>query len=194
MKASERKRGILEYGIGVFPTQSDYPDLQEGFCKGTYEDEEEKICMPMLTAAVSREKILPLFQELLEPLGKEVSVYLERKDCDGNVLERYIQEEAEHVIVESWLWDFEELFQDDGKLFLAVVDVRQALEVHLDQHKLIHAFGKKRRMFQKIMKRSEIPFRQGVQSIDQIHHDHWSNDDLLRQFDRLRHTLALESY
>ena len=60
-------------------------DLQvvprEGYRLDTYRDERAGIEVPVLVAAVSRERLFDVFLELLDPLGDLVDVVLENQSC-----------------------------------------------------------------------------------------------------------------
>ena len=126
---------IARYGNFVL-TEAVRPsyDLQvvprTGYRHDTYSDGESGIAIPVLMASASREQIIDLFVDLLDPLGTDVDVVLETSHhTQGEGHDDYYRESIELPILKSVLYDFEEMLIDDGCTGVAVLNPRMPMEV-----------------------------------------------------------------
>src|SRR3990172_1491415 len=103
------------YGLEVVPTA--------GFRHDTYRDEQSRANVPVLMAAVSKEKMMETFIALIEPLGEVVDVVLESSHGQqGRGHTDLYREHIDMPILQSTLWDFEDLLLNDGCTGIAVLN------------------------------------------------------------------------
>ena len=84
-----------------------------GYRHDTYRDEENRAEVPVLMAAVTRPYMMDAFMSLIEQLGDVVDVVLETSH--GNESHGHTDLYREHIdmpILQSTLWDFEDLFDE----------------------------------------------------------------------------------
>ncbi|GIX04143.1 MAG: hypothetical protein KatS3mg114_0012 [Planctomycetaceae bacterium] len=87
---------------------------REGYRHDHYVDQASGVKVPVLMAAVSRERLLDVFCDLLDPLGAVVDVVLESShERTRGHLDLY-REEVDLPILKSLLYEFEDLLLDDG--------------------------------------------------------------------------------
>src|SRR5438270_11717257 len=109
-------------------------DLQvvprQGYRLDTYRDVRAGIEVPVLVAAVSRERLFDAFLELLDPLGDVVDVVLETShDTTGNQHRDLFREAVDLPVLKSHCCEFEELLTHDGCAGLAVLSTEGPMEV-----------------------------------------------------------------
>src|SRR5207249_4502308 len=110
---------------------------QEGFRMEIYRDPSAGLQVPVLAAAVSRERLFDTFLDLLAPLGDVVDVVLETShDSDGKGHRDLYREHIELPILMSHLCDYEDLLLNDGCTGIAVISHNEPMEVQFDEHKL----------------------------------------------------------
>ena len=142
-------------GLGIVPC--------EGYRLGVYKDQYTGRSIPMLSAAVSAEKIFDAFRELIEPLGEVVHVILESSH-DGSLdnVQCCRRTDIDVPILSSYCCEYENLLLNDGCSAISVLAKRKRLEVQFDEHKLFHVYGRKLLKFQKTLHRF------GVRQIDEL--------------------------
>ncbi len=131
--------------------------------------------LPMLAAAVSAGQVFGLFLELLGPLGEVVDVVVERQGPAGPP-RRWRRSAIDRVVLCSHLAEFEELLTDDGYLSVAVVAQRRRLEVQLDDHKLLHVYGRRLGPFRRLLRRAGIRHCRRLPLICETAHWHHTCD------------------
>jgi hypothetical protein len=110
---------------------------REGYRVEVFRDRQAKVRMPMLSAAVSAERLFDTFLALLKPLGKIVHVVLESSHGAG--ADEHTDLRRDHIdrpVLASHLCDFEELLVNDGCTGVAVLATGRPVEVQFDEHKL----------------------------------------------------------
>src|SRR3990172_1720067 len=113
-----------------------------GFRHDVYRDEENRANVPVLMAAVTRERLMESFMALIENLGDVVDVVLETSH--GHQSHGHTDLYREYIdmpILQSMLWDFEDLLTNDGCTGIAVLNPSVPQEVQLDEHKLLLVYG-----------------------------------------------------
>ena len=159
---------------------------EEGYRLDTYTDPKTGSRLPAVVAAVSSERLFDTFLSLLEPLGESCDVVLESSHAaDSAAQEERLRDGIERVLLESTLWDFEDLLLDDGCTGIAVMHPELPLEVQLDEHKLIVIYAPSRRPFEAILERFGIPRNDSIRFISQSEHLHTSNARFARRFEEL---------
>jgi hypothetical protein len=152
-------------------------DLQviprEGFRIDTYRDSRVKVEVPVLVAAVSRERLFDLFLEMLEPLGEVVDVVLETShESEGNGHEDLQREQIDLPVLKSYCCDYEDLLLHDGCTGIAVISNTQAMEVQFDEHKLLVVYAHDLKPFERILREAGVPRDDRMKLITEGEHLH----------------------
>jgi len=172
-------------------------DLQvvptNGYRHDVYRDQESGVDIPVLMASASREVLLDLFFELLDPLGTEVDLVLEtshNRNHRGH--EDLYREHIDLPILKSTLYDFEDVLLDDGCTGMAVLNPHVPLEVQFDEHKLLIMYGHELSEFEYILQGLNIPRKEEIRFITEAEHVHSSSDEFQRRFEEMRYRLGLD--
>src|SRR5262245_15438460 len=113
---------------------------REGYRRERYTD--NGMDLPLLAAAVSREKLFDLFMELLDPLGEVVDVILETShDGDASHHRDLYRDGIDLPVLQSHLCEFEDLLLHDGCTGIAVLSTTGPMEVQFDEHKLLVVYA-----------------------------------------------------
>jgi len=173
------------YDVKVKPVQ--------GYRRDTYHDEGNDSSVPVLMAAASREVLFDVFMELIEPLGYEVDVVLEtsHRSNEGHV--DLYREAIDMPVLQSLLWDYEDLLLNDGCTGVAVLNPATPQEVQFDEHKMLIVYGDPLDEFEAILKRRNVPHREEMQFITEAEHVHSSCDRFCREFDEIKVRLGIEN-
>ncbi len=189
---------IARYGSFVL-TDAVRPsyDLQvvprTGFRHDTYTDRETGIAIPVLMASASREQILDLFVDLLDPLGMEVDVVLESSHhTRGEGHEDYYRENIELPILKSVLYDYEEMLVDDGCTGVAVLNPRIPMEVQFDEHKIFTLYGQDLDEFESVFDEHGVVCSEDIKFITEAEHVHSSTDSFAEQFEQICYRLGID--
>ena len=157
----------------------------EGYRLSRFRDAETQICLPVLGAAVSAEKLFDVFFDLLEPLGPRVHAVLETSH--GRAGDRHTdlrRGDIDLPVLMSHFCDFEDLLLNDGCTGVAVVAVGRRIEVQLDEHKLLFVYARDLKPFRRVMR------RYGVRRVDDLrliaeaahlHHSQTHHEDEFHQ-------------
>ena len=166
-----------------------------GFRHDTYSDVETGIAIPVLMASASREVVLDLFLDLLDPLGTEVDVVLETSHhSEGRGHVDLYRENIDLPVLKSVLWDYEDLLTNDGCSGIAVLNPSQQQEVQFDEHKILLVYGNPLDRFEEILESYGVPHRDDIQFITEAEHVHSSRDEYRDSFDLFRTRIGAESY
>ena len=125
---------------------------QAGYRFDAYTDPRTGTKLPAIIAAVSSEQLFDTFLRLIEPLGDSVDVVLETThdaEAQGQRPPRteLTREGVERLVLESMLWDFEDLLLHDGCSGVAIMHPELPIEVQLDEHKLLVVYADDRGPF-----------------------------------------------
>ncbi len=156
-----------------------------GYRHDAYVDPTTGARMPALVAAVSAEQLFETFLELLEPLGDTVDVILESSHEESVGTREFSREGVERLVLESILWDFEELLLDDGCTGIAVLHPEQSLEVQFDEHKLLVVYAQARQPFERILRARDLARDDRLTFLSQGEHMHTSHARHARQLEQL---------
>lgn len=166
---------------------------QEGYRFDAYSDPRTGTRLPAIVASVSSERLFDAFLSLLEPLGDVCDVVLETShSSDASGHGDHVREGMERLVLESTLWDFEELLLDDGCTGIAVMHPELPMEVQLDEHKLIVVYAPSRAPFEAILDSFGIPRNDSIRFISQGEHLHTSHSRFARRFEELQTLLGAE--
>ncbi|MGI9455825.1 MAG: hypothetical protein ACR2NU_04645, partial [Aeoliella sp.] len=158
-----------------------------------YCDEENSTDVPVLMAAVTRDQMLDLYMELIEQLGPTVDVVLETSHGHraGHHTDLY-REQIDMPILQSILWDFEDLLVNDGCTGIAVLNPGLPQEVQLDEHKLLIAYGSNLTAYEEILHDGQVPCREEMKFITEAEHVHSSNERYVEEFEELKMRLGMD--
>jgi len=194
----ETHLGINRYGSFVL-TDAVRPsyDLQvvpsAGYRHDTYRDRERGVEIPVLMAAASRESILDVFFDLLDPLGMEVDLVLETShEQNGGGHFDLFREQIDLPVLKSILYDYEDLLLNDGCMGVAALNPEIPLEVQFDEHKLLIIYGHDLSEFETILDAHGLPCNEGLRFITEAEHVHSSTDEFRRQFEELRYRVGID--
>ncbi len=164
-----------------------------GFRHEVYRDTEAKTEVPVLMAAASRDQLIDTFMDLLKPLGPVVDVVLETSHGHrtGGHTDLY-REHIDMPILESILWDFENLLTHDGCTGIAVLNPRMPQEVQLDEHKLLIMYGSDLSEYERILKRGGLPCREKMRFITEAEHVHSTTERFVEEFEELKMRLGMD--
>jgi len=156
-----------------------------GFRHDAYVDPRSGARMPALVAATSAESLFETFLELLEPLGDDLDVVLESSHEEGIGIREFSREGIERLVLESLLWEFEDLLLNDGCTGIAIMHPEQSLEVQLDEHKLLVVYAAARQPFERILRARGLDRDDRLRFLSQGEHMHTSHARHARQFEQL---------
>ncbi len=83
-------------------------------------------------------------------------------------------------ILQSTLWDFEDLLINDGCTGIAVLNPSLPQEVQLDEHKLLIVYGKELRPYEQVLREQCIPCRDDMRFITEAEHVHSTSERVHR--------------
>ncbi len=165
-----------------------------GFRHDVYRDESSRQNVPVLMATVSKERLFDTFMDLLDPLGPSVDVVLETShEYNQTGHQDLYREHIDMPILQSILWDYEEMLVNDGCTGIAVLNPRIPQEVQFDEHKLMIVYGKELREYENLLIDAGVSCRDEMQFITEAEHVHSTNDEYIQQFDELKMRLGIDS-
>lgn len=194
----ETHLGIKRYGSFVL-TDAVRPsyDLEvvpsAGYRHDKYRDRETGIEIPVLMAAASKEMVLDLFIDLLDPLGDSVDIVLESSHDQS--AGQHLDMGREHIdlpVLKSTLYDFEDILLDDGCTGLAVLNPRIPMEVQFDEHKLLIMYGQELSVFEDTLADYGICCSDDMRFITEAEHVHSSSDEFADRFEQLKFRLGID--
>jgi hypothetical protein len=155
---------------------------QAGYRHDAYVDPATGSRLPALVAAVSREDLFETFLELLDPLGDTCDVVLESTHEEAVGRREFTREGVERLVLESLLWEFDDLLLDDGCTGIAVMHPQESVEVQLDEHKLLVVYSQARAPFESVLKGRGLRRDDRLRFISQGEHMHTSSGRHARRF------------
>lgn len=168
---------------------------QAGYRFDAYTDPRTGSKLPAIIAAVSSEQLFDTLLRLIEPLGDSVDVVLETThdgEAHGQRPARteLTREGMERLVLESMLWDFEDLLLHDGCSGIAIMHPELPIEVQLDEHKLLVVYADDRGPFERILRGQGLDRNDRLRFISQGEHLHTSHSRYARRFTQLANTLG----
>ena len=152
---------------------------QAGYRFDTYVDPSGGSKLPALVGAVSSEDLFEAFLGLLEPLGDTVDIVLESSHGDGPTAIEHTREGVERTVLESVLWDFEDLLHPE-----------RPIEVQLDEHKLLIVYAHARSPFERVFSNLGLGRDDRMRFISQGEHLHTSHERFANRFEELVNRLG----
>jgi hypothetical protein len=175
------------YTLEVIPTA--------GFRHDVFRDDDNRTNVPVLMAAVTKMRLMESFMSLIEPLGDVVDVVLETSHGSGsNGHTDLYREHIDMPILQSTLWDFEELLVNDGCTGIAVLNPSIPQEVQLDEHKLLIVYGKNLKAYEQVLADGRVPCRENMRFITEAEHVHSTCERYVEQFEELKMRLGMDGY
>ncbi len=170
-------------------------DLQiipmQGFRIETYRDQQNKLEVPVMAAAVSREQLFDVFLALLEPLGEVVDVVLESSHhLADNKHDDLHREQIELPILMSHFCDYEELLMHDGCTGVAVISTHEPMEVQFDEHKLLVVYAHDLEPFERIIRQFGLLRDDKLKLITEGEHLHSTDERYSDAFEQLNYRLG----
>ena len=165
----------------------------QGYRHDTYVDDESESQVPVVMASVSRERLFPLFMQLIQKLGTSVDVVLESSHNRhaGQHMDFY-REHIDMPVLTSILWDYEDLLLNDGCTGIAVLNPNTPQEIQFEEHKLLIVYGSPLEQFEFLMESNGVVENQKIKFITEAEHVHSSSDEYLERFQQLRTDLGLD--
>lgn len=146
---------------------------RQGYRLGSFRDAEVGLQVPVLGAAITRDRLFEIFLALVEPLGPVVDIVLETShESVGGEHRDYIRTSIDLPVLESNLWEFEDLLLNDGCTGIAVISTSSPQEVQFDEHKLLVVYARDLRPFTRVMTREGIERDDGLKLISEAEHLH----------------------
>jgi hypothetical protein len=165
---------------------------REGFRMEVYRDPRAGLEVPVLAAAISKERLFDLFLDLLGPLGDVVDVVLETShESEGNGHRDLYREQIELPILMSHLCDYEELLLNDGCTGIAVISNSAPMEVQFDEHKLLVVYARDLEPFECILRQEGIPRDDSLKLITEGEHLHSTDPQYGESFEQLCYRLGI---
>jgi hypothetical protein len=185
--------GDFELSDAVRPSYNLEVVPSAGFRHDTYRDEENKAEVPVVMAAVTRARMMDTFMSLIEQLGDVVDVVLETSHGhDSNGHTDLYREYIDMPILQSTLWDFEDLLINDGCTGIAVLNPSIPQEVQLDEHKLLIVYGKDLKAYERALLENRVPCREDMRFITEAEHVHSTCERYVGEFEQLKMRLGMD--
>jgi hypothetical protein len=144
-------------------------------------------------AAATREILFDLFVDTLGELGDEVDVVLETSHLQERGRHRDLyREHIDMPVLNSILWDYEDLLLNDGCTGIAVINPHAPLEVQFDEHKLLIIYGQPQERFERILESHGVPCQEEIRFITEAEHVHSSKDEHLGRFEEFSMRLGMD--
>lgn len=189
---------VLSLSQAVRPASKPWTPLREGYRREIYKDVELNLRMPVLTAAISPEKVFPILIELYQPLGQVVDFILESShETDATAGEAPVANTWERTdidlpVLTSVLYDFEDLILNDGCTGIAVLNAERDYEVHFDEHKLLFLYGPDLSVYEAILQKNGILREDDLIVITEEKHIHSTSDEYFEKLHELRQVIGVE--
>ncbi len=165
---------------------------RQGYRVETYRDPKANFQVPVLAAAVSRERLFEAFMALLDPLGDLVDVVLETShETTGSQHLDLFREAIDLPILKSHCCEFEELLTHDGCTGIAILSNEGPMEVQFDEHKLLVVYAPDLRPFEILLQELGIDRDDTLKLITEGEHMHSSDPSYHQQFEQLCYRLGV---
>ena len=173
------------YSLDVVP--------QNGYRHEWYVDQNSGARIPVVMASVSRERLFDTFLGLLDPLGEFVDVVLETSHTGNNSSHTDLyREHIDLSVLQSILYDFEDMLLDDGCCGIAVLNPRKPMEVQLDEHKLLFVYGHDNSEYKTALEHNGVTTNEDLRFITEAEHVHSSSDEFQERFEQLCYHLGID--
>lgn len=184
--------GDFELTEGIRPSYDRKVVPQQGYRHDEWMNEEDGHKVPVLMAAVTREKLFEAFMDLMDPLGATVDVVLETSHARRRGHSDLYREHIDLPVLKSILWEYEDLLCNDGNAGIAVLNPRVSLEIQFDEHKLLVVYGNRLDAFEAVLEQHRIHCREKIKFLTEAEHVHSSSDTYQRTFEDLSVCLGMD--
>jgi len=189
--------GIDTYGVfdltdAIRPSYDLQIVPRQGFRFDEYVDEASGTKTPVIMASATRNILMDLFLETIEPLGSVVDVVLETSHRAGAEHEDIYREHIDMPVLKSILLEFEDLLLHDGCTGIAVINPSKRQEVQLDEHKLLIYYGQPLSEFENVLIDGDVYPDNDLHFITEAEHVHSSSEQMFDQFNVLRNRLGMD--
>jgi len=172
------------------------PDLRvvprQGYRVDTYRDPRNRLQVPVLAAAVSRERLMDTFRALLDPLGDVVDVVLETSHQSRAGRHRDLARECIDLpVLTSHFLDFEDLLLHDGCTGVAVISTAEPIELQFDEHKLLIVYARDLQPFERVLAQSAVVRDDRLRLITDAEHLHNSEARYAGEFQQFCYRLGV---
>lgn len=165
----------------------------QGYRHDHYRDAEQNSLVPVLMASASRERLFDVFLELIYPLGSQVDVVLETSHDTGDQSHNDLyRENIDMPVLQSILWDHQDLLLNDGCTGIAVLNPKRPQEVQFDEHKLLMVYGSPLETYEHMLERNGVELNEDIQFITEAEHVHSSHERFIDEFQKLRLRLGID--
>jgi len=176
----------------IRPAQTHDITPSEGYRLESYRDPRNSLHVPVLAAAVSREKLFDVFLDMLDHLGDIVDVVLETShDTQGEDHRDLFRERIDLAVLKSCFCDFEDLLLHDGCAGVAVLATTEPVEVQFDEHKLLLVYGGNLKPYQQVLASAGVPCDNQMKLITEGEHLHSSHARYRQEFEQLCRRLGV---
>jgi len=159
---------------------------REGYRRDVYRDPQTGSQIPVLAAAVSREKLFDCFLELVEQLGSVVDVVMETShDSQQGGHRDLMRHHIDLPVLLSHFCDHENLLLNDGCTGTAVLSPQGTSEVQFDEHKLLVVYARDLEPFEQVFARYGVPRRDQLRLITEGEHLHSTEPHYQEEFEQL---------
>lgn len=191
--------GIDRYGMfqltdAIRPSYDLQVVPRQGFRRDEYRDDANGSAVPVLMASATRDILMDLFLELIDPLGPVVDCVLETSHHGGAGHEDLYREHIDLPVLKSTLLEFEDLLLNDGCTGVAVVNPLRQQEVQIDEHKMLIVYGQPLEPFEKILIAADVYPDADLRFLTEGEHVHSSNQRYLHEFDVLKMRLGIDGH
>lgn len=173
------------YDLQIIPRQ--------GFRHDEYRDDASGAVVPVLMAAATRNMLMDLFLDMIDPLGPVVDVVLETSHHATAGHQDLYREHIDLPVLKSTLLDFEDILLNDGCTGIAIVNPQRQQEVQFDEHKMLIAYGAPLKDFERILIESDVYPDPKLRFVTEAEHVHSSNERYIGDFERLKARLGMDS-
>ena len=149
--------------------------------------------VPMAYVAASREKILSLFDALLQKMPPHLNVTLTSRNHDEPAIQ--LRERVRHgidrTVLQSILAQFDDLLLNDG--FMEISVWGRACEIGLDDHKILYIIGDHWLRCARLLNHAGIPYDPEMTFIHEMNrHIHMTADRFIDRLAELTDLLGCE--
>ncbi|MDD3897248.1 MAG: hypothetical protein PHU04_05445 [Candidatus Peribacteraceae bacterium] len=163
----------------------------QGYRHGICWEQNEGI--PFVIASITKEKLFEVFMEFTELLESEVDVVLETShppNARGQHRDM-IRDEIDLPVLQSTLYDHEDMLVNDGFTGIAIVHPHGMQEVQLDEHKLVIACSANTLApYEEVLQRHRIACNESIRMIIDAPHMHASCHAYRQEFHALAERLG----
>jgi hypothetical protein len=187
--------GSFELSEAIRPSHKLEVVPTAGFRHDVYRDEQSRTNVPVVMAAVTKDQLIETFISLIQPLGEVVDVVLETSHGKASRGHNDLYREyIDMPILESTLWDFEDLLTNDGCTGIAVLNPNIPQEVQLDEHKLLIVYGNELTPYERLLIDAGLPCREEMRFITEAEHVHSTSERYVAEFEELKMRLGMDGY